>query len=236
MIDKRVASAAEAVAGIDDGATVAIGGFGEAGSPTELIHALIDRGARGLTVVANNAGNGHVGLAALLERRRVARMVCSYPRSSHSEVFEALYKAGEVVLELVPQGTLAERLRAAGAGLGGFYTPTAVGTVLAEGKERRTIDGAEYVLETPLAADYALVKAETADRWGNLTYRLAARNFSPVMCMAARTTIVQARRLAELGAIPPETVITPGIFVDRVVCVPEPTSEREAVRREARYP
>ena len=236
MIDKRVASAAEAVAGIDDGATVAIGGFGEAGSPTELIHALIDRGARGLTVVANNAGNGHVGLAALLERRRVARMVCSYPRSSHSEVFEALYKAGEVVLELVPQGTLAERLRAAGAGLGGFYTPTAVGTVLAEGKERRTIDGAEYVLETPLAADYALVKAETADRWGNLTYRLAARNFSPVMCMAARTTIVQARRLAELGAIPPETVVTPGIFVDRVVCVPEPTSEREAVRREARYP
>ena len=236
MIDKRVASAAEAVAGIDDGATVAIGGFGEAGSPTELIHALIDRGARGLTVVANNAGNGHVGLAALLERRRVARMVCSYPRSSHSEVFEALYKAGEVVLELVPQGTLAERLRAAGAGLGGFYTPTAVGTVLAEGKERRTIDGAEYVLETPLAADYALVKAETADRWGNLTYRLAARNFSPVMCMAARTTIVQARRLAALGAIPPETVVTPGIFVDRVVCVPEPTSEREAVRREARYP
>ena len=236
MIDKRVASAAEAVAGIDDGATVAIGGFGEAGSPTELIHALIDRGARGLTVVANNAGNGHVGLAALLERRRVARMVCSYPRSSHSEVFEALYKAGEVALELVPQGTLAERLRAAGAGLGGFYTPTAVGTALAEGKERRTIDGAEYVLETPLAADYALVKAETADRWGNLTYRLAARNFSPVMCMAARITIVQARRLAELGAIPPETVVTPGIFVDRVVCVPEPTSEREAVRREARYP
>ena len=236
MIDKRVASAAEAVAGIDDGATVAIGGFGEAGSPTELIHALIDRGARGLTIVANNAGNGHVGLAALLERHRVARMVCSYPRSSHSEVFEALYKAGEVALELVPQGTLAERLRAAGAGLGGFYTPTAVGTALAEGKERRTIDGAEYVLETPLAADYALVKAETADRWGNLTYRLAARNFSPVMCMAARTTIVQARRLAELGAIPPETVVTPGIFVDRVVCVPEPTSEREAVRREARYP
>lgn len=236
MIDKRVASAAEAVAGIGDGATVAIGGFGEAGSPTELIHALIDGGARGLTVVANNAGNGHVGLAALLERRRVARMVCSYPRSSHSQVFEALYKAGEVALELVPQGTLAERLRAAGAGLGGFYTPTAVGTALAEGRETRTIDGAEYVLETPLAADYALVKAETADRWGNLTYRLAARNFSPVMCMAARTTIVQARRLAGLGAIPPETVVTPGVFVDRVVCVPEPMSEREAVRREARYP
>lgn len=236
MIDKRVASAAEAVAGIGDGATVAIGGFGEAGSPTELIHALIDGGARGLTVVANNAGNGHVGLAALLERRRVARMVCSYPRSSHSQVFEALYKAGEIALELVPQGTLAERLRAAGAGLGGFYTPTAVGTALAEGRETRTIDGAEYVLETPLAADYALVKAETADRWGNLTYRLAARNFSPVMCMAARTTIVQARRLAGLGGIPPETVVTPGVFVDRVVCVPEPMSEREAVRREARYP
>ncbi len=236
MIDKRVASVAEAVADITDGATVLIGGFGEAGSPTELIHALIDRGARGLTVVNNNAGNGHIGLAALLEQRRVARMICTYPRSSHSEAFEELYRAGEVALEVVPQGTLAERLRAAGAGIGGFYTPTAVGTPLGEGKETRTIDGRDYVLEYPLHADFALIKAERADRWGNLTYRLAARNFGPLMCMAAETTIVQARSLAELGGIDPEAVVTPGIFVDRVVAVPEPMSEREAILRGDRYP
>lgn len=236
MIDKRVASVAEAVADITDGATVLIGGFGEAGSPTELIHALIDRGARGLTVVNNNAGNGHIGLAALLERRQVARMICTYPRSSHSEVFEEVYRAGEVALEVVPQGTLAERLRAAGAGIGGFYTPTAVGTPLGEDKETRTIDGRDYVLEYPLHADFALIKAERADRWGNLTYRLAARNFGPLMCMAAETTIVQARSLAELGGIDPEAVVTPGIFVDRVVAVPEPMSEREAILRGDRYP
>ena len=236
MIDKRVASVAEAVADITDGATVLIGGFGEAGSPTELIHALIDRGARGLTVVNNNAGNGHIGLAALLEQRQVARMICTYPRSSHSEAFEEVYRAGEVALEVVPQGTLAERLRAAGAGIGGFYTPTAVGTPLGEGKETRTIDGRDYVLEYPLHADFALIKAERADRWGNLTYRLAARNFGPLMCMAAETTIVQARSLAELGGIDPEAVVTPGIFVDRVVAVPEPMSEREAILRGDRYP
>lgn len=236
MIDKRVASVAEAVADIPDGATVLIGGFGEAGSPTELIHALIDRGARGLTVVNNNAGNGHIGLAALLEQRRVARMICTYPRSSHSEVFEEVYRAGEVTLEVVPQGTLAERLRAAGAGLGGFYTPTTVGTPLADGKETRTIDGREHVLEYPLHADFALVKAERADRWGNLAYRLAARNFGPLMCMAAATTIVQARTLVELGGIDPEAVVTPGIFVDRVVAVPEPISERDAILRGDRYP
>ena len=236
MIDKFVASVAEAVADVPDGATVLIGGFGEAGSPTELIHALIDQGAKELAVVNNNAGNGHVGLAALLEHGRVRRMICSYPRSSHSEVFEGLYKARAIELEVVPQGTLAERLRAAGAGLGGFYTPTSVGTPLAAGKEQRTIEGRDYVLEMPLKADFALIKAERADRWGNLTYRLAARNFAPVMCMAAETTIVQARHLAGLGEIDPETVVTPGIFVDRIVQVPDPTSERRSILSGERYP
>ena len=236
MIDKFVASVAEAVADVPDGATVLIGGFGEAGSPTELIHALIDQGAKELAVVNNNAGNGHVGLAALLEHGRVRRMICSYPRSSHSEVFEGLYKARAIELEVVPQGTLAERLRAAGAGLGGFYTPTSVGTPLADGKEQRTIEGRDYVLEMPLKADFALIKAERADRWGNLTYRLAARNFAPVMCMAAETTIVQARHLAGLGEIDPETVVTPGIFVDRIVQVPDPTSERRSILSGERYP
>ncbi len=236
MIDKFVSSAAEAVADIPDGATVLISGFGEAGSPTELIHAVIDQGAKDLVVVNNNAGNGHIGLAALLENGRVRRMICSYPRSSHSEVFEGLYKADAVELEVIPQGTLAERLRAAGAGLGGFYTPTTVGTPLAEGKEQRTIEGRDYVLEMPLKADFALIKADCADRWGNLTYRLAARNFAPVMCMAAATTIVQARRLVALGEIDPETVVTPGIFVDRVVGVPDPMSERQSILRKERYP
>ncbi len=236
MIDKRVASVADAVAGIGDGAVVLISGFGEAGNPSELVHALIDHGAKELTVVNNNAGNGHVGLAALLENRRVRKIVCSYPRSSHSEVFQSLYAAGAIELETIPQGTLAERLRAAGAGIGGFYTPTTVGTPLADGKESRVIDGREYVLEYPIRADFALVKAEAADRWGNLTYRLAARNFGPVMCMAADTTIAQVRRIGELGEIDPETVVTPGIFVDRVVGVPEPMSERAAIERGETYP
>jgi len=236
MIDKRVASLADAVAGIGDGAVVLISGFGEAGNPTELVHALIDHGASDLTVVNNNAGNGHVGLAALLEAGRVRRIVCSYPRSSHSEVFQSLFAADAIELDTIPQGTLAERLRAAGAGIGGFYTPTTVGTPLAEGKESRVIDGREYVLEMPIRAEFALIKAECADRWGNLTYRLAARNFGPVMCMAADVTIVQVRRFAELGGIDPETVVTPGIFVDRVVEVPEPMSERAAIERQERYP
>ena len=236
MIDKRVGSVADAVAGIGDGAVVLVSGFGEAGNPSELIHALIDQGARDLTIVNNNAGNGHVGLAALLEAKRARKIVCSYPRSSRSEVFQSLYAAGEIELETIPQGTLAERLRAAGAGIGGFYTPTTVGTPLAEGKESRVIEGREYVLETPIRADFALVKAETADRWGNLTYRLAARNFGPVMCMAADETIVQVRRIVELGEIEPESVITPGIFVDRVVQVAEPMSERAAIEREETYP
>ena len=236
MIDKRVASVADAVAGIGDGAVVLISGFGEAGSPSELVHALIDHGAKELTVVNNNAGNGHVGLAALLENGRVRKIICSYPRSSHSEVFQSLYAAGAIELETIPQGTLAERLRAAGAGIGGFYTPTTVGTPLADGKESRVIDGREYVLEYPIRGDFALVKAEVADRWGNLTYRLAARNFGPVMCMAADTTIAQVRRIGELGEIDPETVVTPGIFVDRVVGVPEPMSERAVIERGETYP
>ncbi len=236
MIDKRVESVAEAVAGIGDGAIVLVSGFGEAGNPTELVHALIDNGAKELTIVNNNAGNGHIGLAALLEARRVRKVICSYPRSSKSEVFQSLYAAGDIELETIPQGTLAERMRAAGAGIGGFYTPTTVGTPLAEGKESRVIEGREYVLETPLRADFALIKAESADRWGNLTYRLAARNFGPVMCMAADITIVQVRRFAELGAIDPETVVTPGIFVNRVVEVPDPMSERAAIERGETYP
>lgn len=236
MIDKRVSSVAEAVADIGDGAVVLVSGFGEAGSPTELLHALIDHGAKELTVVNNNAGNGHIGLAALLETGRVRKVICSYPRSSHSEVFQSLYTAGEIELETIPQGTLAERMRAAGAGIGGFYTPTTVGTTLAQGKESRVIEEREYVLEMPLRADFALIKAETADRWGNLTYRLAARNFGPVMCMAADVTIVQVRRFAELGAIDPETVVTPGIFVNRVAEVPDPISERAAIQRGDTYP
>jgi len=236
MIDKRVASVRDAVAGIGDGAVVLVSGFGEAGNPTELVHALIDHGAKELTVVNNNAGNGHIGLAALLEAGRVRKIICSYPRSSHSEVFQSLYTSGAIELETIPQGTLAEQMRAAGAGIGGFYTPTTVGTPLADGKESRVIDGREYVLELPLRADFALVKAESADRWGNLTYRLAARNFGPIMCMAADVTIVQVRRFVDLGAIDPETVVTPGIFVDRVVEVPNPMSERAAIERGETYP
>ncbi|MGE0746290.1 MAG: 3-oxoacid CoA-transferase subunit A [Rhodospirillales bacterium] len=227
MIDKRVATLAEAVAGIGDGAVVHIGGFGEAGCPTELVHALIDHGARELTVVNNNAGNGHIGLAALLEAGRVRKMICSYPRSSHSEVFETLYRAGRIELEVVPQGTLAERIRAAGAGVGPFYVRTSVGTPLAAGKEVRSFGGADYVLEHPLRADFALVKADRGDRWGNLTFRMAARNFNPIMAMAADVAIAQVNTVVELGAIPPETVVTPGVFVHRVVAVADAVRENE---------
>jgi 3-oxoadipate CoA-transferase, alpha subunit len=236
MIDKTVATLTEAVAHIKDGDTVFIAGFGDAGNPTELVHALIDQGAKGLTLVNNNSGNGFVGLAALLKTGRVRKMICSYPRSSHSVVFEELYHAGKIELETIPQGTLAERIRAAGAGIAGFYTPTSAGTPLAEGKEIRHFDGRDHVLERPLVADVALIKAETADRWGNLTYRLAARNFGPVMCMAAKCTIVQARKLVPLGDIPPEQVVTPSIFVDRVVEVPHPMSERSAILNGEHYP
>jgi 3-oxoadipate CoA-transferase alpha subunit len=235
MIDKTIDSLREAVSVIGDGATVLISGFGESGNPTELVHALIDHRARDLTVVNNNAGNGHVGLAALLEAGLVRKMICSFPRSTASDVFDELYKSGKLELEVVPQGTLAERIRAAGAGIGGFYTRTTIGTPLADGKERRVYNGREYVLEDPLHADFALVKAELADRWGNLTYRLAARNFGPIMCMAAEVTIVQARRVVPLGDIPPESVVTPGIFVDRIVEVSEPASERELIESGFHY-
>jgi 3-oxoadipate CoA-transferase alpha subunit len=221
VIDKTVADVASAVAGIPDGVTVMIGGFGRAGQPVELIDALIESGAKDLTIVNNNAGNGDVGLAALLARKRVRKIICSFPRQVDSWVFDGLYRAGEIELELVPQGNLAERIRAAGAGIGGFYSPTGVGTQLAEGKEHRTIDGREYVLEHPIRADFALVSARKADRWGNLVYRETARNFGPIMASAASVTIVQVDEIVPLGDLDPEAVVTPGIFVDRVVAVGE---------------
>jgi 3-oxoadipate CoA-transferase, alpha subunit len=217
MIDKTVASPEAALADVPDGATIMIGGFGNAGMPAALIDALIAQGARHLTIVNNNAGNGDTGLAALIKAKRVRRILCSFPRQADSWHFDALYRAGEIELELVPQGTLAERIRAAGAGIGAFYTPTAHGTRLAEGKETRTIDGRDYVIEYPIHADYALIKADRADRWGNLVYRKSARNFGPVMASAAKCTVVQVREIVELGVLEPEAVVTPGIFVKRVV-------------------
>lgn len=217
MIDKTVAGLADAVAGIADGATIMIGGFGRAGQPVELIDALVDGGASDLTIVSNNAGNGDVGLAALLAKRRVRRIVCSFPRQADSWVFDGLYRAGEIELELVPQGNLAERIRAAGAGIGAFYSPTAVGTELAAGKEEREIDGRRYLLEYPIRADVALISALKADRWGNLVYRGTSRNFGPLMASAATTTIAQVDELVPVGTLDPEVIATPGIFVDRVV-------------------
>ncbi len=236
MINKTCASVAEAVADIPDGATVMVGGFGASGSPIELLHALIDHGAKDLTVVNNNTGNGEVGLAALIGNGQVRKMICSFPRSSQSKVFPKLYRAGEIELEIVPQGTLAERIRSAGAGIPAFYTPTSVGTVLAEGKEQREFDGRSYVMEPWLKADFALIKCETADAVGNLTYNKTARNFSPLMCMAAKTTIVQTRKLLARGEIDPEHVITPGIFVNRIVEVPDPVHEDTLIAAERRYP
>lgn len=212
-------SADEAVAGIEDGATVLIGGFGLAGMPVELIDALLRQGATDLTAVSNNAGNGDTGLAALLAKGRVRKVVCSFPRQSDSWVFDGLYRAGRIELELVPQGNLAERIRAAGAGIGAFFCPTGVGTPLAEGKETRVIDGRTYVLEHPIKGDVALVKAHRADRMGNLFYRKTARNFGPVMATAARLTVAQVSEVVEPGGIDPEVVITPGIYVDRIVAV-----------------
>ncbi|MBB3157698.1 3-oxoadipate CoA-transferase alpha subunit [Microbacterium proteolyticum] len=221
MIDKTVPDVAAAVAGIRDGATVMIGGFGRAGQPVELIDALIAQGARDLTVVNNNAGNGDTGLAALLAAGQVRKMICSFPRQSDSWVFDGLYRDGKVELELVPQGNLAERIRAAGAGIGGFFTPTGVGTHLAEGKETRRIDGRDYVLEYPIRADVSLISARAADRWGNLVYRETARNFGPIMAAAAETTVVQVDEIVPLGWLDPEVVVTPGLYVDRVVAVGE---------------
>jgi len=196
-----------------------IGGFGLAGQPTELIDALLEQGARDLVIVNNNAGNGETGLAALLKAGRVRKIICSFPRQADSQVFDALYRAGKIELELVPQGNLAERIRAAGAGIGGFYTPTAVGTPLAEGKEVRHIDGRDYILEYPLHADYALIKASRADRWGNLVYRKTARNFGPIMATASRVAVAQVDDIVELGELDPEAIVTPGLFVQRVVAV-----------------
>ena len=235
-MDKTRCSLAAAVAGIQDGMTLMIGGFGGAGSPIELIHALIDHGARDLTVINNNAGTGHAGLAALIEQGRVRKMICSFPRSANAEVFNEAYLAGRIELELVPQGTLAERIRAGGAGIPAFYTPTGYGTDLAKGKPQHEFDGRMYVLERWLKADIALIKAEDADPHGNLTYRMAARNFAPLMAMAAAHTIVQARRIVPLGAINPEHVITPGIFVNAVVAVPNPAQEEVLTREQVVYP
>jgi 3-oxoadipate CoA-transferase, alpha subunit len=217
MIDKRVDSINAAVAGIKDGATILISGFGDTGTPFELIHAVLDLGVKDLTIISNNAGNGYVGIAALLEADRVRKVVCSYPRSSDCVVIDKKFKAGKVEVELVPQGTLVERMRCAGAGIYGFYTRTAAGTPLADGKEERIIDGVECVLEKPLRGDVALIKASVADRWGNLVYSKTAKNFGPIMATAADLTVVQVSRIAELGDLDPELVGTPGIFVDRVV-------------------
>ena len=219
MIDKIVPSVSAAVADIRDGATVMIGGFGTAGMPSELIDALIIQGARDLTIVNNNAGNGETGLAALLKAGRVRKIVCSFPRQADSHVFDALYRAGKVQLELVPQGNLAERIRAAGSGIGGFFTPTGYGTDLAKGKETREIGGCMYVFETPIHADLALIKAERGDRWGNLVYRKTARNFGPVMAMAAKLTVASVHEVVDLGGLDPEHIVTPGIFVQRIVRV-----------------
>ncbi len=217
MLDKRIDSLAAAVDGVRDGSTVLIGGFGNSGVPVELTHALLEQGARELTVVTNNAGSGDTDVAALLRERRVRKIICSYPRSKGSIWFEELYRAREVELELVPQGTLSERMRAAGAGLGGFFTPTGADSTLARGKEVRIIDGRRHVFERPLRGDVALVKGHRADRWGNVVYHSAARNFGPTMAMAADLSIVQVREMVELGDLDPECIVTPGVFVDRVV-------------------
>ena len=236
MIDKRVASCASAVADIKDGDTVMIGGFGEAGSPIELIHALIDHGAKNLTVINNNTGSGRVGLAALIENSQVAKMICSYPRTANSLVFPELYRSGKIELELVPQGTLAERIRAGGAGIPAFYTKTSVGTPLADGKELRNFEGNDYVMELGLKADFALIKAKKADRYGNLTFNKTARNFAPIMAMAATNTLVQVNKMVELGDLDPENVITPGIFVNALIEVTQPQQESQLVKDGIIYP
>jgi 3-oxoadipate CoA-transferase, alpha subunit len=219
MINKIVASLEQAVSGIADGATILIGGFGGAGMPNYLIEGLIAQGARDLTIVSNNAGNGEQGIAALMKAGRVRKIICSFPRQADSHVFDSLYRAGKIELELAPQGNMAERIRAAGAGIGAFFTPTGFGTDLAKGKETRVINGRHYVLEYPIFADVGLVKAQRADRWGNLTYRKAARNFGPVIATAAKCTVVQVEETVELGALDPESIVTPGIYVQRIVKV-----------------
>ena len=227
MINKISPSVEQALAEIHDGATVMIGGFGGAGQPAELIDGLIAQGAKDLVIVNNNAGNAEIGLAALLKTGRVRKIICSFPRQADSQVFDGLYRSGKLELELVPQGNLAERIRAAGAGIGAFFSPTGYGTPLAEGKETREINGRHYVLEYPLHADYALIKAERGDRWGNLVYRKTARNFGPIMASAARVAVAQVSEVAELGELDPETVVTPGIFVKRVVQIAPAAKEQQ---------
>ena len=236
MINKIVKTAAEAVSEIHNGATIMIGGFGEAGSPIELIHALIDHGAKDLTVISNNTGSGHVGLAALIENGQVSKTICSFPRTANSKVFPELYHADKIKLELVPQGTLAERIRAGGAGIPAFYVQASINTLLAEGKQTRKFNEQEYVLEKGLKADFALVKCETADRYGNLVYHATARNFGPIMCTAAAVSIVQTKNIVEPGFIDPENVITPGIFVQKVVEIINPSDESKLVEEELSYP
>jgi 3-oxoadipate CoA-transferase alpha subunit len=236
MINKQVSSVEASVSKIHDGATIMIGGFGEAGSPIELIHGLIDQGAKNLTVINNNTGSGHVGLAALIENKRVAKMICSFPKSANSLVFPNLYRKNEIELELVPQGTLAERIRAGGAGVPAFYTATSVGTPLADNKEVRNINGRDYVLEYGLTADFALIKCLKADRYGNLIYNKTARNFAPIMAMAAENTIVQTKEFVAVGDIDPEVVVTPGIFVDQVVTISNPLLESVLVSAGEVYP
>ena len=233
MVNKVAISLAEALVGVPDGATVLVGGFGTSGIPTELIDGLIEHGAKDLTVVNNNAGNGDTGLAALLKTGRVRKIICSCPRQVDSHVFDDLYRNGKIELELAPQGTLAERMRAAGAGIGAFFCPTGFGTELANGKETREINGRRYVLEYPIHGDVALIKAEAGDRWGNLTYRKAARNFGPVMAMAARYTIASVFEIKELGELDPETVITPGIFVKKIVQIPRVATKAGGLRKVA---
>jgi 3-oxoadipate CoA-transferase alpha subunit len=233
MIDKIAASIAEALAGVRDGSTVLIGGFGTSGIPGELIDGLLEQGARDLTVVNNNAGNGDTGLAALLAAGRVRKIICSFPRQVDSHVFDGLYRSGKIELELVPQGNLAERLRAAGAGIGAFFGPSSYGTPLAEGKETREIDGKHYVLEYPIRGDVALIKAERGDRWGNLTFRKAARNFGPVMAMAAERTVATVYDIAQLGELDPENVVTPGIFVSKIVKIPRVATQAGGFRKAA---
>lgn len=233
MIDKIAESVASALADVRDGSTVLIGGFGTAGIPAELIDGLIAQGARDLTVVNNNAGNGDAGLAALLATGRVRKIICSFPRQADSYVFDDLYRSGKIELEIVPQGNLAERMRAAGAGIGAFFCPTAYGTELAKGKETREINGKHYVLEYPIHGDVALIKAERGDRWGNLTYRLSARNFGPVMAMAARQTIASVHEVVELGALDPEAIVTPGIFVSKIVKIDRVATQAAGFKKAA---
>ncbi|MBS7780274.1 3-oxoacid CoA-transferase subunit A [Acidovorax sp. CCYZU-2555] len=233
MINKIADSVAQALSGVKDGATVLIGGFGTAGIPMELIDGLIEHGARDLTVVNNNAGNGEEGLAALLKTGRVRKIICSFPRQVDSQVFDGLYRSGQLELELVPQGNLAERLRAAGAGIGAFFCPTAYGTELAAGKETREINGKHYVLEYPIHGDVALIKAEQGDRWGNLNFRMSARNFGPVMAMAARHTVATVHEIVELGQLDPESIVTPGIFVSQIVRVDRVATQAGGIKKAA---